>query len=180
MTKKLLPVHFFDNESFAPSFCVYGISIMTDLFNYIRKPIAQAVWGAETIFALAVARFLIKFVPFRHWRCTLGVLDHAPDSNIETDELKSARAHSVGRWVQRTAKKVPFEAVCLSQAMTCRWMLLRRGLASQVFLGTKRDDETNAVVFHAWVMHGDLCLTGHHEKDSYMVFSKQQSRKSRS
>jgi hypothetical protein len=35
---------------------------------------------------LAAARFLIKFVPFRHWRWTLGVIDHAPDGKIETDE----------------------------------------------------------------------------------------------
>jgi len=151
---------------------------MTALLKNIRKPVVQAIWGAETILTLAVARFLIKFVPFRHWRWTLGVIDHAPNSITETDESKSARARSVGRWVRRTAKKMPFEAVCLPQAMACRWMLLRRGLPSEVFLGTKKDDETNDTAFHAWIMHGDLCLTGQHEKDGFMVFSKQQSRKS--
>ena len=151
---------------------------MAASFKIIRKPVVQAVWGAETILALAVARFVIKFVPFRHWRWTLGALDHAPDSNVKTDDLKRARARSVGRWVQRTAAKMPFEAVCLPQAMACRWMLLRRGLASQVFLGAKKNDEVNGTVFHAWVMHGDLCLTGQQEKGSYAVLSKQQSRKS--
>ena len=151
---------------------------MTALSKYIRKPVVQAIWSAETILTLATARFLVKFVPFRHWRWTLGVIDHATNSNIETGELNKARARSVGRWVRRTAKKMPFEAVCLPQAMACRWMLLRRGLASKVFLGTKKDDETNDTAFHAWIMHGDLCLTGQHEKDSYMIFSKQPSSKS--
>ena len=161
-----------DSELLEPTFYAYRFMIMTILLKNIRTPVVQAIWGAETILTLASARFLVKFVPFRYWRWTLGVIDHAPNSIVETDELNSARARSVGRRVRRTAKKMPFEAVCLPQAMACRWLLSRRGLSSQVFLGTKKDGETKDTAFHAWIMHGDICLTGQHEKGSYMVFSK--------
>jgi hypothetical protein len=160
------------SELMKSAFCAYRIPIMTVFVKYIRKPLVQAIWGAETILTLAVARFLIKFVPFRYWRWTLGVFDEASCSDVATDELERARARSVGRWVRRTARKMPFEAVCLPQAMACRWMLLRRGLSSKLFLGTRRDAGTEDTAFHAWIMHGDLCLTGQHEKDSYTVFSK--------
>ena len=130
-------------------------------------------WSFETSLMLAIARFLIKFIPFRYWRWTLGDFESAIVDPIGSEDFNRTKALYVGRWVQRTAKNLPFEAVCLPQAMACRWMLARRGLRSKIFLGVKREDDAKEFAYHAWIMHGELCLTGHHEKDSYTAFLRQ-------
>lgn len=138
----------------------------------IRKWLVQIKWSLETSLMLAVARFLIKFIPFRYWRWTLGDFENSVNGHVNTEVFNPVRAAYIGRWVRRTAQKMPFEAVCLPQAMACRWMLARRGLPSKVFIGAKKEKNKQDTLFHAWLMHGELCLTGQNEKDNYMKFSK--------
>lgn len=145
----------------------------------LRRSLVRIKWSIETAILLAIARFLIKFIPFRYWRSNLGKIDNEP-IQFSKEAITSqtiVKARFVGKNVRRTAKKMPFEAVCLPQAMAGRWMLLRRGIANQIFIGAKKNGAANGLDFHAWLMHGDLCLTGHFDKDAFQAFGRKKIRK---
>lgn len=141
----------------------------------VRTLLARFKWAAETTLMLAFARLLIKFAPFRYWRGTLGVIGATVNEDNGSQGLNQERARVGGRWVRRVAAKMPFEAVCLPQAMAGRWMLGRRGLPCKIYLGTKKEDGAGGFAYHAWLMHGDICLTGQHERDSFTIFSQHSS-----
>lgn len=132
---------------------------------------------AETIASLAWARLLIRFVPFRWWRTTLGPLGH-PDSTASTADLppeSELRALQIGRFVTRMADRVPFEAVCLPQAMAARWMLARRGIATQIVIGSHKGEATgNLLQVHAWLLAGRETVTGKDESGLYQAFAGQE------
>ncbi len=139
----------------------------------INKAVRRSGAWVEAVSALAVARLLVGFVPFRFWRRTIGPIappqsDEAPPA---TDIATVARARSIGRHVRRTASRMPFEAVCLPQAMAARWMLLRRNIATRIHFGARPGRDAQPLDVHAWLMIGDVCLTGQEELESYSAFT---------
>lgn len=90
----------------------------------------------EAALLLALARFLVKHVPFRRWRGWLTSAEPAGLPGAAGWRLPSV-VH-VARVVPRAAAMVPFEAVCLPQAMAGQWMLRRRGVPSRLSLGARR------------------------------------------
>ncbi len=122
---------------------------------------------------LLVARFLVSLVPFRFWRKTLGAISAGQGKSLPSETHNRAsfvRARAIGRHVRRAAMMVPFRAVCLPQAMAARWMLLRRGIGTQLFIGARRGAGEKPFDFHAWLMFGDECLTGQEERDGFHSF----------
>ena len=144
------------------------------MWQKIRRVLSQMKWRVETIAMLAAARFLVRYVAFRYWRKLLGPIDGASShlQDMQVTKETENKAVRVGRSVRSTARKVPFEAVCLPQAMAGRWMLSRRGVSTRLFIGARRNQETALGEFHAWLMHGDICLTGQLEKDEFQTFGK--------
>lgn len=127
----------------------------------------------EAVVCLAWARFLVKIVPFRWWRSTLGPLGRSPETlegqTVPQHAVKTAV--SVGRIVTRIADRMPFEAVCLPQAMAGRWMLRRRGIATQVMIGCRRGRQgEEPLLQHAWLLAGDRIVTGQHEADTHRPY----------
>lgn len=144
------------------------------ILRYFWQALARCKWFIETTAMLAVALLLIKFVPFRYWREWLGPIDQKPlfiDRDVNAVEPK-AKAIAVSRWVNKTADRFPFAVVCLPRAMAGRWMLLRRGIGGQIFIGTRMNKDASKSEFHAWLMYGDVCLTGQHEKEMFQAFGK--------
>ena len=135
---------------------------------------ARLLRAVETAALLAIARLLVKFVPFRHWRGMLGPIqsDAQAESQPDWDEAETKRAKAIGRRVRRMAARVPFEAVCLPQAMAARWMLRIRGVETQLYLGAKIKEDKPETALHAWLVHGEHCLTGGSESDSFVAFSR--------
>ncbi len=122
---------------------------------------------------LFLARFLVLMVPFKFWRKTLGVISAGQGKPASSETYNTAsfvRARAIGRHVRRAAMMVPFRAVCLPQAMAARWMLLRRGIDTQLFIGARRGADEKPFDFHAWLMLGDECLTGQEERDGFHSF----------
>lgn len=61
--------------------------------------------------------------------------------------------------VPRLAARLPWRADCLVQALAGQRMLLRRGLATSIVVGTaKQADGTFEA--HAWLLHGDIVVLG--------------------
>ncbi|WP_432770575.1 MAG: lasso peptide biosynthesis B2 protein [Sphingopyxis sp.] len=141
----------------------------------LRPRIAHALrwrWRvAETIAALVAARFLVRFVPFGGWRRTLGPMSGgaAPIPLSEPDrQLVRAVARDVARW----APRLPLRLVCLPRAMAARWVLARRGIAGRIVIGARRGTAENPVDLHAWLMVGDICVTGDAERRSFEAFAR--------
>ena len=136
----------------------------------------KAVLRIEIVLGLAFARLLIKLVPFRLWRRTLGPIDGSgPQTPPQLSAKQIKQAGDIGRIIKRLARKQKFEAVCFPQAIAGRWVLKRRGIPSQIVLGSRRDD-TKDIALHAWLKVGDIVVTGQDEYEKYQSFQGRRSR----
>ena len=125
----------------------------------------------EAMIFLAVARGLIRFVPFRYWNGKLGALSGGDSvANIEVDSAKLAIAKTIGQCVRRSASHAPFQAVCLPQALAARWMLKRRDIPNQLFIGARPKQDSRMIDLHAWLKVGDMVLTGRYEHAQFKPF----------
>ena len=110
---------------------------------------------------LALARLAVLIVPFRMIAPRLGV------SRAETPETPVFDPVPVGvAWaVGAAARRAPWRAACLEQALAAKAMLRRRGIESTLYLGVTQDP----VAAHAWVRVGDLNVTGGQNVARYAV-----------
>ncbi len=134
--------------------------------------IKKSVLRAEIVLGLAFARALIVFVPFRWWRGRIGPIGTGPrQGNPALSPKQVKQASDIGRMVSRLARRMPFRAVCLPQAMTARWILQRRGIPAYIELGSRQDGDNRELALHAWLVAGDEIVTGREEHDSYASFA---------
>lgn len=68
----------------------------------------------------------------------------------------------------RAHRNLPSNPNCLPQALAARWMLERRGIGSQLYLGTARD-AAGVPRFHSWLKVGDEWVTGHCDESRYSM-----------
>jgi hypothetical protein len=132
----------------------------------------KSVLRAEIVLGLAFARALVVHVPFRWWRGRIGPIGTGPwrdSANLAPRQQKQAR--DIGRMVARLARRMPFEAVCLPQAMTARWILQRRGIPAHIEFGSRPEKTAEGIGLHAWLVAGDVIVTGRKEHDSYASFA---------
>ena len=137
----------------------------------VRK-FKRLLYQFEVLTCLATARLLVRHVHFRRWRSTLGVLGHDPETH-ETAAWSPAQldlARATGREVARMARRAPFAAVCLPQAMAARWLLARRGIPSRIVIGSRRNEADRALMLHAWLVVGGEVVTGASEREEFMAF----------
>ncbi|MEZ0242436.1 MAG: lasso peptide biosynthesis B2 protein [Sphingomonas sp.] len=119
----------------------------------------------EAVAGLIAARARLALQPFRRVAVTLGTFVPPADPRIAeakapATEDRAKIARDVGWAVTRAASHVPFEAVCLPQAMTAHAMLKRRGVDSVVHLGARKTDE-KPIDAHAWTDAAGVEVTGY-------------------
>ncbi len=124
----------------------------------------------EAWLVLLIARLAIILFPYRWWHSRLAGIgaDTPAVDDIDLDEVR--RAIAIGRLVRRTARRVPFNALCLPQAIAARLMLRRRGIKTQIYYGARSGDERRPVRLHAWLMLGEHCLTGDDQRRAFQRF----------
>jgi hypothetical protein len=66
---------------------------------------------------------------------------------------------SVRKAVTTAARNVPWNAVCLPQAMAAKAMLARRGCGSSFHLGADFDAQ-GKLIAHAWLVAGGTIVVG--------------------
>jgi hypothetical protein len=122
---------------------------------------------AEAVIMLATARFCVLVVPFRilaKW------LDRAPDALTTDAPATDAPATDapgpdpmlparVGWAIAAAARNVPWNAVCLPQAIAAKAMLARRGQGSAFHLGATIGED-GRLSAHAWLECRGRIVTG--------------------
>jgi hypothetical protein len=119
----------------------------------------------EAVVYLLLARLGLIFVPFPKLARRLGSFVPPSDPRAlaarEQGPLEQARlAEEVGWAVTRSARYVPFKAVCLPQAMAARVMLKRRGVDSVLHFGAARG-AAKPLDAHAWLDAAGVEVTGY-------------------
>lgn len=128
---------------------------MKTLAAFLRLPGATRRMALEAALLLLVARLLVDHVPMRWWRRRLHIAPARPPG-ARRPSRGAADASRIGRIVRKVARRLPFAARCLVQAMATHWMLRRRGVASRLAFGVRRGAAPDgALVFHAWVSTAD-------------------------
>ena len=141
---------------------------MKALRKLLDLPGADSGLLLEAALILGVARLAIVILPFRHIAPWLGVRQSA----TPTAPLPEAHARLVKRigWAIHTAANhLPWQAVCLPQAIVAKLMLRRRGFASTLYLGASHDGA--GFKAHAWIRAGDVIVTGYQDMQRYTVVS---------
>ncbi len=106
----------------------------------------------EAAFFLALARAAVVTIPFGYmapW------LKRAPAKQSGDPDLLRA----VRRAIATAAAHVPWNAVCLPQAIAAKAMLARRGCGSAFHLGASFDSD-GKLIAHAWLVSGGSIVTG--------------------
>ena len=142
---------------------------------FVRAPAATRLMALEAAFFLLLARLLVAYAPghrWRRWAATAegegnAVASPPPQGRI----LPSTRPipRRIGWLVPKVAAGAPFEAACLPQALAARWMLRRRGVASRLCFGVRRQPGADLEV-HAWLTTEGGGVVGCREAETYRVF----------
>ena len=124
----------------------------------------------EAVAWLLVARLSLIFVSFPRLARRLGTPVAPTDTRAlrakSDDKADQARvAEEIGWAVTRAARHVPFNAVCLPQAMAARIMLKRRGVDSVLHFGARigqdRIGQDKPIDAHAWLDAAGVEVTGY-------------------
>ena len=123
------------------------------LETFLRMNGADRWLVCEAILMLGLARFIIITVPFRLMTPWLA-------RTPETSTCDEALVLGVRKAVTEAAHNVPWNAVCLPQAMVAKAMLARRGCSSTFHLGVGTDGQGKLIASHAWLVAGGMVVVG--------------------
>jgi hypothetical protein len=131
------------------------------------RELGLAEWAllSEAAICLALARLVLRFVPFERIGRRLGVFVSPQEARAgaaaPSDPPRAALlAARVGWAVRAAARHVPFAAVCLPQAIAARMMLQRRGVASVLHFGVAKGMTGKPFDAHAWLDAAGVEVTG--------------------
>lgn len=136
----------------------------------VRRTLARLhrMGGARRLLVLEAAAFLLfarlwlLLAPFRHVAPRLGKAQAAGETLEHSTAADADLARAIGWAVSRTARHVPFKAVCLQQAVAARLMLGRRGVCSVLSLGVATPEWGDVpMLAHAWLDAEGVKVTGY-------------------
>ncbi len=120
--------------------------------------------ASETAIALVIAQILVFGLPFR---LTARFFRQRRPGEAPNAEEPGLTGRAIGRRVARVADRLPWKSTCLVRALAGSLLLARRGVASHIRFGVRKEDGKLAA--HAWLMTGDVTvLGGGPEMDGYV------------
>lgn len=112
---------------------------------------------AEAIIRLVTARFLVRHVPFRHWRGFLGQMG----ADVSQIGLRQVEIGVLVKAIERADARLPFACKCLPRAMALHAMMRRRGISGELVIGVLESARRGSIEdLHAWVETGGEILIG--------------------
>jgi len=117
-------------------------------------------WFGPMWLLLGFSRAVILLIPFRHLSGMLGDrFDPWPHVPLVTAE-EGRRARDISHVVQSASRYTPWKSNCYTSAIAARLLLGLYGIPYIVFLGLRKDDETEKYSAHAWVVSGPVRVVG--------------------
>ncbi len=138
--------------------------------NWLRLNWNQRLALLEAAWALAAAQTVIHLLPFRWLARRLGRLESTAPGAAPVSPEQIRQAQNVGWAVRALARRLPWDARCLAQAVAGKWMLERRGLPSTFYMGVDRGPE-EWLQAHAWLRCGDAFVTGEPQHERFKVIA---------
>jgi Transglutaminase-like superfamily len=138
-------------------------SIRRPLRRFAQVDARRRALVVEAVACLLLARLGLIFVPFPKLARRLGHFVPPSDPRALAARERGAQAalaQEIGWAVTRSARYLPFKAVCLPQAMAARIMLERRGVASVLHFGAARGAD-KPLDAHAWLDAAGVEVTGY-------------------
>jgi hypothetical protein len=123
----------------------------------MRLRIRYWLGAMETALALCIGWILVFVLPFR-WTARWFGGTAPPSSRPLSTDGPIRRARYITRRLQRVAAHLPWHTTCLVRAVAGAMLLRRRGVASTIRFGVKRDDGKLAA--HAWLLIGNTIVLG--------------------
>ena len=123
----------------------------------------------EAVFFLGAARALIKILPFRRVRKLITGREQAEGGPSSAESLE--RVERVGRMIRAASRRLPWQCLCLTQALAGKLMLARRGIESTVYIGVKKDPSKEVLESHAWLKWQDRCITGARGHENFTIMT---------
>ncbi len=138
-------------------------SIRRPLRRFAQVDSRRRALVIEAVALLPLARLGLIVVSFPKLARRLG--DFVPPNDpralaAREAGAQAALAEEIGWAVTRSARYVPFKAVCLPQAMAARVMLKRRGVSSAMHFGAARGQD-KPLDAHAWLDAAGVEVTGY-------------------
>lgn len=125
--------------------------LIRKLGRFLHMSHRQRLLLLEAVAMLGAARLALLTLPFGR---VAAWLQRAPNPGRHD----SATVLAVRDAVTVAARNVPWNAVCLPQAMAAKVMLARRGQGSALHLGARA--EGGGIAAHAWLVAGDEIVVG--------------------
>ncbi len=123
----------------------------------------------EAAWTLAAVRAALRLLAFRRIAPRLGrSIDPSCARPLGEEQLERARL--IGWAVESLSHRLPWQAKCLAQAVSAKWMLQRRGLASTLYLGVDHGQE-KWLEAHAWLCCGAEIITGERQHERFQVIA---------
>lgn len=140
----------------------------TDLETVRRLGPRRIALFAEAFLLLAASRLAVAVLPFRRLAPMLGKPRPGKAGRVQECNQSTIQTVRELAWALRAAtRRVPVDALCLTQALAGRMMLRRRGIAGTIRLGLaqglqgKDTADPGLVAAHAWLEAGGVKVTGY-------------------
>jgi len=130
---------------------------MTRLRKFLRLSASDRRLLVEAALVHGLARLGLLVLPFRWIAPRLGQhMEETPEaSEPEHNELSERVC-----WAVHVASRhVLWKSTCLTEAITAKLVLRRRGIPSTLYFGAGRD-ENQTICYHAWLRSGDSVVAG--------------------
>lgn len=140
-----------------------------------RFPIADWFLLPVVFILLGAARGAVLILPFKYYSRLIGRKVAFDLANRELTNQQFKRAVRIGRLIRTVARNTPWQSLCLPQAMVASILLWVYGIGQVTYFGLSRNSENlkakglDPLLAHAWVMAGDLPVTGGHGHRHYTV-----------
>lgn len=128
----------------------------------------------EAVLCIAAARFCVYFLPLKWYVSMLGSDTPREPASLAQDSINYDLVELIRKAISRATNNMPWNTVCLPQAIAAKWMCQRRNIRSVMYLGvakktdaTSSEQDLNAMLSkqisikaHAWLKVGDTIITG--------------------
>lgn len=131
------------------------------MINGLRKLAALSAfeWWL-LLLSLLMLPLVAALLRVRGFNRTRAILGHFIPENAVCQQRKPTQtelAHVIARMVSIAANRGPYRANCLKQALLIWWLLARRGLASEIHFGVRKEPQETFGA-HAWVEFAGMNL----------------------